>query len=138
MGPHHHQVRVHYADTDAMGVVYNSVYLVWFEIGRTEWLRALGTPYREIESRGLALPVTEASLRIRVGARYDELVTIETICDQVRSRRVVFTYRILLESRCLAEGNTVHVPVEMESGRVTRLPDWLAELLETTLPSREP
>lgn len=129
MGIHRHQVRVHYADTDAMGVVYNSVYLVWFEIGRTEWMRAQGIPYREIESRGLSLPLTEATLRIRSGAHYDELLTIETKIEEIRSRQIVFGYRIVLEEKTLAEGTTVHVPVETKAGRGMRLPDWLMELL---------
>ena len=135
MGLHRHQVRVHYADTDAMGVVYNSVYLVWFEIGRTEWMRTQGMPYREIESRGLALPVTEAALKIRSGARYDELLTIETKVEEVRSRRVVFGYRILLDGRILAEGRTVHVPVGTDTGRGVRLPEWLVELLTAASPN---
>jgi acyl-CoA thioester hydrolase len=120
---------VRYADADAMGVAYNSVYLVWFEVGRTEWMRARGIPYREVESRGLALPVTEASLRIRRGARYDDLIAIETTLQEVRSRRVVFAYRILFESRSLAEGTTFHVAVDSASGKTVRLPPWLAEIL---------
>lgn len=129
METHRYSVRVRYADTDAMGVAYNSVYLVWFEIGRTEWLRARGTPYRAIEERGISLPVTEATLRFRAGARYDDLVTIETTLEPLRSRQVVFRYRILLEGRLLAEGTTIHVPVEREGGRSARLPPWLVEQL---------
>jgi acyl-CoA thioester hydrolase len=108
-----------------MGVVYNAVYLAWFEIGRTEWLRARGTPYKEIEASGISLPVTEAALRFRAGARYDDLVAIETELAEVRSRHVVFRYRILVEERLLAEGSTVHVPVDHGEGRSVRLPSWL-------------
>jgi acyl-CoA thioester hydrolase len=129
MEAHRSQVRVRYADTDAMGVAYNSVYLVWFEVGRTEWLRDRALSYREVESRGVSLPLIEATLRIRSGARYDEVLEVETCLREVRSRRIVFGYRILAGDRCLAEGMTVHVPVESATGRSIRLPDWLVPLL---------
>jgi acyl-CoA thioester hydrolase len=131
---HRCTVRVRYADTDAMGVVYNAAYLVWFEIGRTEWLRETGTPYSAIERRGVSLPVTDANLRFRAGGRYDDLVTVETILQEVRSRRVVFGYRILVGEKLLAEGSTVHVPVENKTGRSVRLPAWLAEHLAAAAP----
>ena len=127
--PLRYPIRVRYAHTDALGVVYNAVYLSWFEIGRTEWLRARGLPYREVESRGLSLPVTEASIRFRLAARYDDLLEIETDLAEVRSRGVAFSYRLLRDGQCLAEGRTVHVPLEAASGRVVRLPDWLASSL---------
>lgn len=128
-GSYRCQVRVRYADTDAMGVAYNSQYLVWFEVGRTEWMRSKGLPYRTVEERGVALPVVEATLRFRTAARYDDLLDIETRLDDLRSRRVVFAYRISLEERCVAEGTTVHVPVERTSGRSARLPGWLMDAL---------
>jgi len=129
MERHRHQVRVRYADADQMGVAYNSVYLVWFEIGRTEWLRAKGMPYSKVESRGVLLPIVEATLRIRTGARYDELIDIETALGETRSRKIVFQYRILLDGRCLAEGMTVHVSVDSATGRTVRVPDWLGPTL---------
>ena len=129
MEAHRSQVRVRYADTDAMGVAYNSVYLVWFEVGRTEWLRDRAMPYREVESRGVSLPIVEASLRLRSAIRYDEILDIETTILEVRSRRVVFGYRILVGDRCVAEGATVHVSVESPAGKSIRLPDWLVPIL---------
>lgn len=129
MEPHKCQVRVRYADADQMGVAYNSVYLVWFEVGRTEWLRARGMPYQDVEAKGLSLPIVEATLRIRVGARYDDLIDIETTLGEVRSRKIVFDYRILREGRCLAEGKTFHVPVDSSSGSTTRVPGWLGPTL---------
>jgi acyl-CoA thioester hydrolase len=121
--------RVRYADTDAMGVVYNAVYLVWFEAARTEWLRARGLPYREVSDRGISLPVTEATLRFRSPARYDELVKVEAHLREFRSREVTFSYAVRLGDRLLAEGTTVHVAVETSTGRSVRLPDWLIEHL---------
>jgi acyl-CoA thioester hydrolase len=112
-----------------MGVAYNSVYLVWFEVGRTEWLRDRGLPYAEIEAKGLLLPLTEAALRMRSGARYDELLEIETRLEEVRSRRIVFGYRILGADRCVAEGTTTHVPTNAAAGGSIRVPEWLASFL---------
>lgn len=123
--PLRYPIRVRYANTDALGVVYNAVYLAWFEIGRTEWLRARGLPYREVEARGLSLPLTEASVRFRLAAHYDDLLEIETKLDDVRSRGVTFAYRLLREGCCIAEGRTVHAPLDAATGRVIRLPAWL-------------
>ncbi len=129
MEAHKCQVRVRYADADQMGVAYNSVYLVWFEVGRTEWLRATGMPYSRVESKGVSLPIVEATMRLRLGARYDQLIDIETTLGKIGSRKIVFGYRILLGSRCLAEGTTIHVPVESATGRTIRVPDWLGPVL---------
>ena len=103
--------------------------LEWFEVGRTEWLRDRALPYREVESRGIALPLVEANLRIRSPARYDEVLDIEATLSEIRSRKVVFGYRILVEGRCVAEGVTVHAPVEAATGKSLRLPDWLVSML---------
>lgn len=119
------QVRVYFSDTDQMGVVYNGNYLTWFEIGRTELMRERGCDYASVEDRGIALPVTEAHLRIRNPARYNDLVEIETRVGRLRTRDLAFLYQMRVEDRLLAEGETVHVPVNRETGRSVRLPDWL-------------
>lgn len=137
MEAHRSQVRVRYADTDAMGVAYNAVYLVWFEVGRTEWLRDRAVPYREVESRGVSLPLVEATLRLPSAARYDEILDIETTILEVRSRRVVFGYRILIGDRCVAEGTTVHAPVQSPGGKSIRLPGWLISILRDETEERE-
>lgn len=118
-------VRVYFADTDQMGVVYNGKYLTWFEIGRTELMRHHGMDYATIETRGIALPVTEARFRIRQPARYDDLVTIETALAPVRTREVCFLYQILRGETRLVEGETCHVAVDRATGKATRVPDWL-------------
>lgn len=109
-------VRVRYAETDQMGVVYYANYLVWFEIGRVELLRSLGLAYRQMEiDHGLMLPVIEASCRYRSPARYDDDILIETHPSLLRGSVLIFTYRILrsqeadAEPQLLAEGETVHV-----------------------------
>lgn len=90
----HVEFRVRYAETDQMGVVYHSHYLVWCEVGRTEHLRSLGTDYATVERAGTTLAVAEASLRYHAPARYDDLVRIETTLSSVRSRVITFDYVI--------------------------------------------
>ena len=81
-------------ETDQMGVVYHANYLTWFEIGRTELIRSLGYPYRKIEEKGLLLPVTEADLKFKKPARYDDLVGIYTRVSQMSNVRLQFAYEI--------------------------------------------
>lgn len=88
------EFRVRYAETDQMGVVYHSHYLVWCEVGRTEHLRSLGTDYATVEKAGTTLAVAEASLRYHAPARYDDMVRVETTLSSVRSRVITFDYLI--------------------------------------------
>jgi acyl-CoA thioester hydrolase len=96
MPPTEHAVelRVRYAETDQMGVVYHANYLVWCEIGRTEMMRALGAPYAEVERHGTVLAVSDASLRFHASARYDDRIRVTTRLGAVRSRLVEFVYDI--------------------------------------------
>jgi acyl-CoA thioester hydrolase len=88
------EFRVRYAETDQMQVVYHSNYLVWCEIGRTEFIRALGTPYAELERQNVTLAVVEASLRFHSAARYDNLIRVSTTIRDVKSRAITFDYVI--------------------------------------------
>jgi acyl-CoA thioester hydrolase len=110
------QVRVRYAETDQMGIVYYANYLVWFELGRVELLRSLGLAYSKLEvDHGCILPVIEARCRYRSPAKYDDEILIESWPSLVRSSVIRFAYRILRkahdggENTLLAEGETVHV-----------------------------
>jgi acyl-CoA thioester hydrolase len=110
------EVRVRYAETDQMGIVYYANYLVWFELGRVELLRSLGLAYSRLEmDHGCILPVIESRCRYRSPARYDDEILIETTPALVRGSVLKFAYRILRkahddgESTLLAEGETVHV-----------------------------
>lgn len=108
MKEHDHPHRVTYAETDRMGFAYYGNYLTWFEIGRTEMIRASGMAYRELEDRGYMLPVTEAACRYHAPARYDDLVTIHTTLTEFKGIRMTFGYEILLDGIVLAEGVTKH------------------------------
>jgi acyl-CoA thioester hydrolase len=118
-------IRVYVFHTDMVGVVYNSRYLDWFEIGRSELMRDRGLPYAEVERRGYSLPVTETHFRIRSSARYDELIRIETRIGKLGSRSVAFLYEIRSGTTLRAEGTTVHVAVSHQDGKACSFPDWL-------------
>jgi acyl-CoA thioester hydrolase len=110
------EVRVRYAETDQMGIVYYANYLVWFEIGRVELLRSLGLAYSQLETEHQCiLPVVEAKCRYRSPARYDDRILIETRPALLRGSVIKFAYRILRKlpegavPELLAEGETVHI-----------------------------
>lgn len=124
------QLRVRYAETDQMGVVYYANYLVWFEIGRTDFCRQHGFAYREMEEQdGLYIMVAEARCRYKAPARYDDDILVRTRLQAVRKRVLVFGYEICRgpESDLLAEGDTVHVITDRE-GHPRALPDSYREL----------
>ena len=116
-------LRVRYAETDAMAVVYHTNYLVWFEVGRGEYSRSIDADYRQWEEQGLFLPVVELSCRYLSPARYGDLVVVATWVDQVRSRGLTFGYEARLHDngRVLVTGRTTHVCVD-RSGRVLQIP----------------
>jgi len=127
---HRYEVRVRYGDTDQMGFAYYANYLRWFEIGRAEMLRSLGTSYREVEESGVLLPVLEARCRYLKPARYDDRVMIETRVAELRRASVKFEYRILRaeDDVLLANGTTEHCFLDPE-GRPGRPTPHLLGLL---------
>ncbi len=128
------EVRVRYAETDQMGVVYHANYLVWCEIGRTDFIRALGTPYAALERDGVLLAVSDAALRFRASARYDDPIRVITRLVDVRSRAIRFAYRIEH-----AERGTVLVTAETglvaldRGARPVALPPALRAMLEAAV-----
>jgi len=101
-------IRVRYADTDQMGVVYHANYLVWFEAGRAEYMRRLGLPYLEFEQNGLFLPVIRAVVEYKSAARYDDEVAVFTRIKELRQTRVIFEYEVRRGEKLLARGSTEH------------------------------
>ena len=87
-------LRVRYAETDQMGIVYHANYLVWCEVGRTDFIRSRGMSYADIERAGIALAVSEVSARYHAAAKYDDLVRVRTTLADVRSRGITFDYLI--------------------------------------------
>lgn len=126
---HRTRVRVRYAETDRMGVVYYANYFVWLEVARTEWLRATGWSYREMELAGFSLPVIEAHCEYRRPSQYDDELDIWTRATLVTPVRVRFDYELI---RCAtgeptASGYTVHAALD-PTGRPCRLPDRIRQL----------
>jgi acyl-CoA thioester hydrolase len=123
---------VRYAETDKMGVVYYANYLVWFEVGRTEWLRACGPTYRGLESEGIGLPVIEAGCQYHVPGRYDDEVDVRTDGRLLSPARVRFDYEVVrvTDAVVLARGHTVHAVMNNRTGRPCRLPAEIRTLFE--------
>jgi acyl-CoA thioester hydrolase len=123
-------VRVRYAETDQMGVVYYANYFVWFEVGRCELLRTLGWTYREMEADGYMLPVIDAACEYRQPARYDDELEIRTEGSLVSPVRVEFRYTVVRrgDDTVVASGRTSHAALN-KAGRPCRLPDRIRRLL---------
>jgi acyl-CoA thioester hydrolase len=124
--------RVTYAETDKMGFAYYANYLVWFEIGRTELIRASGLAYREMEDMGLYLPVIEASCRYKKPVKYDDLITIRTAVSEFEGIRLGFAYEIAVDGQTHAEGRTLHAFMDKD-GRPRKLSPEMRERLSGAL-----
>ncbi|WP_313804525.1 thioesterase family protein [Flavobacterium sp.] len=124
------QVRVRYAETDQMGVVYHGNYAQYFEMGRVEWLRNLGVSYKWMEENGVMLPVVSLSMNYKKPARYDDLLTVRTIFKSQTSVKIEFDYEILNEKgELLTIGNSILVFVDMKTGRPILPPEYITEKL---------
>ncbi|NSW86556.1 MAG: acyl-CoA thioesterase [Syntrophobacteraceae bacterium] len=122
-------VRVIYGDTDAMGQAYYGNYLKWFEVGRAEWFRSSGMSYRQIEERGLWLPVVEAHCTYCKPAFYDDILNVGTWFSFSGPARLRFDYEIRRDGDLLTSGYTVHVCMKRDR-RVVKPPGYLKILLD--------
>jgi len=123
-------LRVRYAETDQMGVVYHANYLVWCEIGRTDFIRSGGTSYAELERAGITLAVADASLRYHAPARYDDRIRVETRLSELRSRTITFDYLVVNadSGERLVTARTILISLDA-AGRPRALPPEVRELL---------
>jgi acyl-CoA thioester hydrolase len=123
-------VRVRYAETDKMGVVYYANYFVWFEVGRCDLLRGCGSTYRELETAGVTLPVIEAHCTYRQPARYDDELAVRTRGTLCSPARIAFDYEITrpADGARIAEGRTVHAAIHA-NGKPGRVPPLLRACL---------
>ncbi len=115
-----YKYRVIYGDTDQMGVMYNANYLRLFEIGRNEYFRELGKSYRDLESQGIYLPVTESYCKYIKPARYDDIIDIHCEMEIISRASMKLRYELFIDGNRIAEGYTVH-PYMRDSGRLMRL-----------------
>lgn len=119
---------VRYAETDAQGIVHHANYLVWFEEGRSDFLRQNGLNYTDFEKAGFFIVVAAAETRYRAPACYEDVLVIETTLDQLRGKILKFSYRVLRHEKVLAEGRTTHVVLNADR-RPSELPPELSRTL---------
>ncbi|MEN6317230.1 MAG: thioesterase family protein [Syntrophaceae bacterium] len=131
MKKNHVKIRVIYADTDAMGIVYHTNYIKWFEIGRTELLRSVGIVYSEVEVQGYNLPLTEAYCHYLLPAKYDQIIIVETEMEYLKRASMKFNYTIWDEDKekILVEGYTVHACTN-NLGKIVRVPPFIVKKIE--------
>lgn len=131
MREHQFQVRVRYAETDQMGVVYHGNYAQYFEMGRVEWLRNMGVSYKWMEENGVMLPVVSLTMNYKKPARYDDLLTVKTILKSQTSVKIEFDYEIYNESKeLLTTGYSMLVFVDMKSGRPIVPPSYVSDKIK--------
>ncbi|MBO5732999.1 MAG: acyl-CoA thioesterase [Alistipes sp.] len=124
-------IRVEYHHTDQMGIVHHSNYVKFFEFARTEWLRAVGLTYAEMERRGVMMPIVEVQVKYRQPAYYDELIRVRAIVEEMPMARMTFKYEIYGEDdRPIATGLTTLGFIDSVTRRPQRVPSWLCEVLE--------
>ena len=109
----HTTIKVRYAETDQMGVVYHSNYLIWFEVARTEYMEGHGVDYKKMEESGVFLPVVEANCRYKRSAKYKDILKVETT-HELHGRKIIFKYKIFRGEELLTEGHTIHVFINKE------------------------
>jgi acyl-CoA thioester hydrolase len=116
--------RVRYSETDQMGVAHNKSYFEWFELGRTEFCRQKGIPYKDIEALGYYLVVVEACCKYRKPLRYDQVFVIRVRLREITAKKVIFDYWLLTteDKKIVAAGSTVHI-VTNSQGQVRLLPE---------------
>ncbi|WP_294823653.1 thioesterase family protein [uncultured Flavobacterium sp.] len=128
MNFHEFSVRVRYAETDQMGVVYHGNYAQYFEMGRVEWLRNLGVSYADMEKGGIMLPVVSLTMNYKKPARYDDLLRVRTIMKKLTSVKIEFEYEIYnQDDELLTTGSSILVFVNMATGRPVLPPDYIIE-----------
>ena len=125
------KIRVEYHHTDQMGIVHHSNYVKFFEVARTEWLRANGLTYAEMERRGVMMPIVDVAVKYRNPALYDELLSVTAFVDEMPMARMTFRYEVRGEDgRDIASCSTTLGFVDRETRRPQRAPQWLLDIIK--------
>ena len=125
------KIRVEYHHTDQMGIVHHSNYVKFFEVARTEWLRAMGITYAEMECRGVMMPIVDVAVKYRNPALYDELISVTAFVDEAPMARMTFRYEVRGEDgREIATGSTTLGFIDSQTRRPQRAPQWLLEVIK--------
>ncbi len=127
---HSTKIRVRYADTDKMGIVYNGNYLSYFETGRTELMREFGLPYTKVESSGYLLPLIDAYVRYHAPAEYDDIVEVEAKLEMDSPSRIKFNYFVTCNEKKIASGYTRHIFVNSENMKPVKPPKMFTKIVE--------
>ncbi|MCQ2202522.1 MAG: acyl-CoA thioesterase [Bacteroidales bacterium] len=128
---HKSQIRVRYADTDMMGVVYHANYAIYFEVARTEMFREIDMPYAEMEKNGIRLPVVDLHCKYFRPAKYDDMLTVTAAMRELPGVRVNFDYIVEnQEGEKLCEGDTTLVFTDINTGRPVRMPQYVEKVLQ--------
>jgi acyl-CoA thioester hydrolase len=138
METHSTEIRVRYKETDQMGVVYHSNYLVWMEVGRVELLRSRGHTYKQMEQDGFFLPVKEVHVKYRQSAKFDDIIVVETVIEEYRKASLKIGYRMYRkeDGNEIADGYTIH-PFIDQKGKILRFNERLKAYFQKSL-SPEP
>jgi len=120
------EIRVRYQETDAMGFLHHANYFTYFEIGRTELLRANGRDYRQVEEDGLFMVVVKIGSTYKLPARYDDVLTLRTAVARITAAKIEHTYQVFRGEDLLTEGFSTLACVDRQ-GRVQRVPEWLRD-----------
>lgn len=123
---HEIEIRVRYQETDAMGILHHANYLTYFEIGRTELMRASGACYRDLEADGLLMVVVKLNVRYRSPAKYDDVLKLRTRAERITVSRIEHSYRLFRGDEILAEADSTMACVD-RAGRLQRVPEWLRD-----------
>lgn len=130
MYTHSHQIRVRYADTDQMGYVYYGNYARYYEEARSEAIRSLGLPYRELELAGIMLPITRMNIKYIGPATYDEMITVKTTLTRMPDRFMHFSYEVYNEAgKLINEAETQLVFVDAQTRKMVHAPQYLVDQL---------
>ena len=131
---HSTSIRIRYAETDQMGVVYHGNYAQFFEIGRLDWLRSMGVSYKNMEENNIILPVISLQCNFKKSAEFDDEITIKTILKKIPSVKIEFDYEITNQKQeLLTTGNTVLAFINKKTKKPMRCPDYILEKLERNL-----
>lgn len=132
---HKSEIRVRYADTDQMKVVYHGKYLEYFELGRSDLIRSLGLPYSVLEKQGVLLPVIEAFVKYQKPARYDDLLFVQSSIDTLPKATLKIDYQLFRagESDVLADGYTIHSFLNASTNKPMRVPSQFLDILEKAM-----
>lgn len=133
------KIRVRYADTDQMKMVYHSKYFEYFEQGRSDLLREIGMPYPKIETMGYYLPVVEAHAKFIKPGKYDDLLTVRTMLNEIPQARIEIEYAITDEENqeLLVAGYTIHAFVDAKTGKSTRAPDQFLRVVTSEFSTKK-